>query len=283
MAWRRTFAAAFLASCAAAPSDPPTLIAPEPPAGATTGTQLAAALAGLDLEDRERALWDEAVSGNLPAFLRTLVPVEVHAEIGGVERTGTFWCAPDYLGFGPADDWFRAPMTPSLAQRIADHYGATLPTRRMVDVIWRAATVRLEPSPISPDEHDITSVEIFRRHHLRIEEQRGAVPPGALVAGIKKDVVTSALVVDSPGRVCIYGWHRPDGTRIQPLYRGHVEHYVDYSHGIRLVAHSMLVDGEPMTVEAVLADPALHVLLSDEGPIVASRYSAGPRSTPRGE
>ena len=41
--------------------------------------------------------------------------------------------------------------------------------------------------------------------------------------------------------------------------------YVDYSHGIRLVKQQMIVDGVPMSVADVLADPNLCVLLSDEG------------------
>ncbi|MBX7119558.1 MAG: hypothetical protein K1X31_11210, partial [Gemmatimonadaceae bacterium] len=59
---------------------------------------------------------------------------------------------------------------------------------------------------------------------------------------------------------------------IQPLYVGHVDWYVDYSHGIRLVRRLMRVDGVAMPFERIAADPVLHVLVSDEGPMTVLRY-----------
>jgi len=55
----------------------------------------------------------------------------------------------------------------------------------------------------------------------------------------------------------------------------HAFAHVDYSHGLRLVARRMEVDGVMTTVDAVLADPALHPLLSDEGPFASWRYPSG--------
>ena len=43
-------------------------------------------------------------------------------------------------------------------------------------------------------------------------------------------------------RVAIYGWHTLDGKPIQPVYAGHVNWYVDYSHGIRLIAKKVKID-----------------------------------------
>ena len=44
------------------------------------------------------------------------------------------------------------------------------------------------------------------------------------------------------------------------------------SHGVRLVAGTMIVDGREMSVQEVLADPELSKLLSDEGAIRQPRY-----------
>jgi hypothetical protein len=89
------------------------------------------------------------------------------------------------------------------------------------------------------------------------------------VAGDKKDVILSTYIynnlqngVTTP--VVIYGWQYTDGTPIQPLYNGHSEYYMDYSHGIRMVQQAITVDGSPTTVTAVLTNPALAALLSDE-------------------
>ena len=51
---------------------------------------------------------------------------------------------------------------------------------------------------------------------------------------------------------------------IQPLFNGHEEYYEDYSHGIRMVQQACTVDGAPTTISAVLTNPALAALLSDE-------------------
>ncbi|HLJ56297.1 MAG TPA: hypothetical protein VKT77_14750, partial [Chthonomonadaceae bacterium] len=85
-----------------------------------------------------------------------------------------------------------------------------------------------------------------------------------LVAGIKKDVVQTPLLAARPGHVAIYGWHKRDGQPIQPLTAVHIARYVDYSHAIRLVRRAVTVDGKPSTVEAVLADPEVRGMLSDE-------------------
>ena len=241
-------------------------------AGTTPGSELVGQLHSLALGPREAAIWREVEAGNVPAFLRKLVPVQVEATVGGRLRTAIFWCAVDYFGLGHDDDWFRMPVTPQLAQRIADLGGAVLPTKAMVNAIWAAAPVKLAPHPFSPALHDILSVALFYAHHQHIESQREGQPRHLLVAGIKKDVVSSALIESWPGRVVIYGWHRPDGSPIQPLSKVHGDVHVDYSHGLRLVGKDMEVDGVPTTVAAVLADPELHVLLSDEGPIQRPRY-----------
>jgi hypothetical protein len=81
------------------------------------------------------------------------------------------------------------------------------------------------------------------QHHLMIEGQRKNKK--GLIAGIKKDVVLSNKVLEHqrPNRVAIYGWHTLDSKPIQPVYAGHVNWYVDYSHGIRLIAKRVKIDG----------------------------------------
>jgi hypothetical protein len=56
------------------------------------------------------------------------------------------------------------------------------------------------------------------------------------------------------------------------LYAGHVDWFVDFSHGIRPVRRSMRVDGVTRSYEQILGDPHLAHLLSDEGIITALRY-----------
>jgi hypothetical protein len=107
-----------------------------------------------------------------------------------------------------------------------------------------------------------------------IEEQLGSARRGGLVAGHKKDVVVSNRLGEREGRVAIYGWHYTSGQPIQPLSIVHGENYLDYSHGVRLVRSTGLLDGTTtVTLTSILKDSALHVLLSDEGPLVHDRYN----------
>ena len=69
--------------------------------------------------------------------------------------------------------------------------------------------------------------------------------------------------------MAIYGWHKLDGSPIQPLTIVHKDMYVDYSHGIRLVKRAATVDGKPRDLKFLLHDAKLNSLVSDEGPVEA--------------
>jgi hypothetical protein len=114
---------------------------------------------------------------------------------------------------------------------------------------------------------EMMSSEYFLAHHRTIEGQRGTRRPGDLIAGHKKDVVVTNRLRSRPDRVAIYGWHDLRGRPIQPLSTVHFAEYADYSHGVRLVAATMVVDGQERAVVDVLRDPELAGLLSDEGVI----------------
>ena len=241
-------------------------------AGAPTGSQFIGEVAGLGYTAREARIQQEVLGGNVPGFLREFVPITVNATIGGTPTQATYYVTPDYVSIGLDRDFMRVPMTPLIAQPIADALHCLLPTRKMVNAIWSQAPIHLSPAPISPATVDIMLATTHYRHHEMVEAQRAGNPLGPAIAGIKKDVVITPLLASNPGKVAIYGWHYTNGTPIQPLYLGHVDWYVDYSHGIRLVRDRMLVNGVEMAVADVLADPDLCVLLSDEGVITNPRY-----------
>jgi hypothetical protein len=155
------------------------------------------------------------------------------------------------------------------AQRLADSLQCFLPTRKMVNDIYRQSVVKLEPLPLYALRD---SALIFWHHHLMIEGQRNNRK--GLIAGIKKDVVISDKLrpETKTGRVAIYGWHKPDGKPIQPLYTGHVNWYVDYSHGIRLVYRRIRVNNKWMDYTDVLRHPVYKKLLCDEEWCDVTRY-----------
>jgi hypothetical protein len=88
------------------------------------------------------------------------------------------------------------------------------------------------------------------------------------------DVVVSAALADKPGKVAFYGWHKPDGQPIQPLFTNRDDNWVAYNLGVRLVHRRILVDGVVRDLLEVLSDPELAPLLSDEGVIENARYSS---------
>lgn len=236
---------------------------PPRPAGAPGGQAVAHAVSGLDLKQREEILLREILSGNVPDFWRKFAEVTVQA--GGSRLV--FLTAPDYLAVGSDADFFRTPLTPTVARVIAARFHCTLPTRKMADAIYHAAAVKLTPVPRPPGP-DMTAVPAFLAYQETVRAQReatlAAFPLGSLVAGHQKDLVQTPRLAEDSGKVAIYGWHRPDGTPIQPLYTGHAETWVDYSHGIRLVSEAVFLNGRPSTIHHVLEDPRLAPLLSDE-------------------
>lgn len=243
---------------------------PPRPADAITGSAFVSQVWSLPKAAREQLILGEMSAGNIPEFLRSFVPVTVSAD----DHTGTFYVMPDVLAIGSDADYVRFPMGPLTAQSIGDAFQCTLPTRKMVNDIYAAATVKLAPHPYSPSVYDIQSVDVFNQSNTYIEGQRTAAgaPVGSFLGGIKKDVVITKLLATTPGKVAIYGWHQLNGQPIQPLYLGHEITYMDYSHGIRMVKLTMLVDGVPMLIPDVLKDPVLSALLSDEGVVNDPRY-----------
>jgi hypothetical protein len=243
---------------------------PKRPADAVGGREFFRTLEKLTPAHREEAIAAELCRGNVPDFLRTCRKVTVNAtDAAGKGHTATFEVMPDYLAVGSDADFVRVPMTPMTAARIADAFGCALPTRKVVDEVYRAATVKLDPKPLTEDRE---AAATFLRHNALIEEQRAGRKLGELVAGIKKDVVVTNRLSEKPNRVAIYGWHTADGKPIQPLSVVHRDTYVDYSHGVRLMRRMVVVDGRPRDVRHVLYAAELRGLLSDEGPITRPAY-----------
>ncbi len=263
---------AWLSALVCMPCPAQKLPLPERPDSGWSTADFVARIAKLPLADREDEITAQVLAGNVPDFLRTLQPVTVkHGK-----HTATFFVAPDYLAVGTDADYFLTPLSPIAAQRIAMRLGCTLPTPKMADDIYKASAVKLAPQNLPPTPA-MTTVAVFSDHNNLVHSQRVARraehPFGALTAGGKKDVVITASLPDLPGKVAIYGWHRLDGTPIQPLFTGHAQTWVDYSHGIRLVQQEMTVDGAPRKVDDVLSDAELAPLLSGEGVIAAARYA----------
>jgi hypothetical protein len=242
---------------------------PPRPSSAPAGAEFARQVAALSERDRDAAIRDALLGGNVPQFLRTAVPIELIGRvIDGVVTRVTLCVLPDYLAVGTARDSLLVPMGLDTALAVADAFGFILPTRKMVDAVYQQAVVRLSPQPLPPGEK-MRSTGYYVRHNELVQAQRStaSATPAVLTAGHKKDLVITKQLWSTPGRVAIYGWHRSEKAPIQPLSIVHGARYADYSHGVRLVSTTAFVDGKPRSIYDLMRDERFATLLSDEGPL----------------
>jgi hypothetical protein len=204
-------------------------------------------------------------------FLRTLVPVGLWASAAAGRAAATepdawVWVLPDYLALGTDADFLRIPLTLPVALQVAGAWDMYLPTRKIVDAVYRQAEVRLAPRPLRPGP-TMRSSEYYLRHQQLIEADLVGKRRGALTAGHKKDIVLTRRLAKQADRIAIYGWHRGEGKPIQPLSLVHGARYADYSHGVRLVDSKCLCHGVEQRLDALLLDPAEAPIFSFEGEI----------------
>lgn len=227
--------------------------------------------------ERDKAILDEIMKGNIPDNLRDMKEVNVQRKgKDGQSHDLTMHVMPDYLSVGSNEDNVRIPMTPAVAQAIADKTGTSLPTDRMVDDIHsQSKKLHLDPFQWKPgNQHarNMQSVDHYQMHDQRIDAQLGTGDAQSeLVSGHKKDLV----IPNKDGRVAIYGGTWP-GTdkRVQPYSNLHESSYEDYSHGARLVSQDVVIDGKTMKLSDVLADPNLAPLVT--------RFPPGKNGDPAG-
>ena len=239
-------------------------------AGSLTGREFYSQAVAYGWKQRDSLALLEDSIGNVPDFYFRFQPVQSkYTDTLGTEHRAIFYCSPDYFSIGNNKDWSRVPLTPLAGQVLADRHACFLPTRKMVNLIYEQAQVKLEPMPMYA--YRDSTITMYH-HHLMVEGQRKGRK--GLIAGIKKDVVlcTEEAMKGRTHRVAIYGWHKLDGKAIQPLYTGHVDWYADYSHGIRLVYRKIKVDGKWMDYTEILGNPLLSPLLSDEQGKMLLRY-----------
>lgn len=232
------------------------------------GSVVMASLMGQSGGARDNVLLREALSGNVPTYLRELQPVRFTGVVGGRQTEITICVTPDYLSIGSDSDNVRVPLGLPAALRVAEAFDMMLPTTRMVDAIYAQADLRLSPQPMTPGPQ-MSTTDYFLRHDATLDGQfaRAGGRGGILVAGHKKDLVLANRLSAAPGRVAIYGWHRGTGSPIQPLSTVHGEYYADYSHGIRLVSRTAYVNGRAVDLRSLLTDGQYAGLLNSDGPL----------------
>ncbi|EYF01890.1 hypothetical protein [Chondromyces apiculatus] len=206
----------------AAPAQPPGA----PPARSATGTGVGSR--GATPADRVPAagLLRAAVEAGLDEAVDWVeVPWEGHTV-----RVGAHALRAPYEG-----KLVRLPVSSADAFAICRAKGWVLPTASLSDAIWRAATVRLVPKPLPPDDR------MSRMGHVLVSdaeiERQIAGRPG-LAADEGKDLILAAGNALRPGTARDYGWRDAAGNPLQPLGPSsrppqHDAGWIDYSRKFR--------------------------------------------------
>ncbi len=248
-----------------------TLIALRQP-NAVFGTEFINNNMNVNRSVRETNILKEFLDGNIPDFLRKFTQITVTDD----NNTLTYLVSSDYISIGSDSDYVRMPMNPLTAQKIADQYDCSLPTRKMVIDIWKQSTYQLAPLPWGPPyDASMMSTNRIQIHNQRIQNQLVGKDISKLISGHKKDVVLSNKIApNNPNKkVVIFGWIQSNGKPIQGLnYWSHEDTYEDYSHGIRLVANDAMLNHSPVRIQDIYNDATLSYLISDEGILTFVKY-----------
>ena len=229
-------------------------------------------LSHLSVRQREDSIITYMFKGFMPSYNFQFKKISYeYKNASGEKFKISFWTTPDYLAIGTNKNFVRMPLTPQAAQLLADQFHCVLPTTKMVDEIYKTAKLKLPPIPLVESRD---SLPTFVKHHHLVQQQLNGKIPSEIIAGIKKDVVQSTAVLNNPkpNRVAIYGWHKLNRKPIQPLYTGHVDWYVDYSHGVRLVYENMLINNKIYFVKDVLNNPELARSICNDNKCSWMRY-----------
>ncbi|MCX8009640.1 MAG: hypothetical protein N3A61_00675, partial [Ignavibacteria bacterium] len=148
------------------------MIPPRSP-GSMTGSQFMNYVMNMTFEQRENEILREISKGNIPDFLRNLKSLKAKwKDNDSIEHNVIYYVMPDYLAIGSDEDYCRIPMGPITAQKIANLFGAVMPTTKLVDDIYFKADLKLAPITYKPVGNQNELIPKFIQHNQEIEAQR---------------------------------------------------------------------------------------------------------------
>ena len=238
---------------------------------------------------REDMIVNAILAGEMPSELKRFqkivftTPVVDSVEVLRVPHRVEMLVSCDFLSVGRDDDFVRMPMGPLAAQQIADTLGCILPTTYLVDRIAEASEGHIDIFPFRPLGGRNMMPIVFQDSDNAIKALYKAkgYKFGQFISGLKKEVVLTYKIQSREEMnkyEAIYGWCHPDGKVQQPLFVRHGNFYVDYSHGIRLISRTVVIDGRKCDAKEILESPKLYRLLSDEPePLKKATYAGNPK------
>jgi len=198
--------------------------------------------------NKEIAFMKQFFAGNTPSFMHFLRPVTMTAN--GISIT--LFVTPEVLSVGNDEDYMRFPLSPLAGKFIGDKFDMSLPTKGIVDALYRAADVKLAArglvadATIAKDGMHQEGAGFSWHHNEIIDGQLQAANKFDdhqihLFAGHKKEPIISTYAAQNPGKLDFYGLYGANGVAIQ-RNPAHGWTYADYSHGLRLVHKSVILE-----------------------------------------
>lgn len=200
--------------------------------------------------DRENFVYKAVTSLPTSQITGSMKPITVSKPDG---TKVTYKVMPDYLMV----DGMRVPMSGITAQKVADHFGLSLPTAAIAKEIYQNADVKVTANPLSGsgakvDGKNYSGSEVvgkgvgyapFAVHYNdKINQQlsdKGA-GDGQIVSGFAKDIVAPA----APGKLGLYGLFDAKGNPIQGG-NGQTPHetatHTEYGSFVRLISPEVTV------------------------------------------
>jgi hypothetical protein len=237
-----------------------------------SGSDIAAMMEVLEGDHREDFILEQVRNGCVPDFMRVASQI-ILTGAGGM--VGNLEVCPDYLCLGTDDDYIYAQCSIVTAQKIADEIGAMLPTKKIVDEVWKQAAGKIDIVTQTPDKKMVTSPVFLKQSRDVIAKRLElGLPLGSLQDGGFKNYILVPGLQARPGQTCIYGFHRKATNRpVQdPNLSAHDKNYVDYSQCPRFMALEMFVGDDLLNVADVLAHVLLHVLVTSDGASKVHRF-----------
>ncbi len=129
-----------------------------------SGSAFLNSTSSLSVAQRETLILRELARGNTPSCFDTPTRVSLY---GGKLVLSV---SHDYIALGSDHDFVRMPLAAFTAQKLADMLDCSLPTTKMVDLIWREAALKLVPRPLPPSSA-MTSNAYFAKENALIQAQ----------------------------------------------------------------------------------------------------------------
>lgn len=228
---------------------------------------------------REQLIYNAIVKNGPPT---NLTPITVDGPNG---TKITYQVMPDYVMV----DGVRITMTPSTAQKVADHFGMMLPTDKMSQQIYQAADTKVRANPLSSGGYvgangkhyspqDVIEKRIdqsdaaLKYNDLTNQEIEKQKQPGknlGLIAGHGKDILQP---MSNPNDPSIGGWQGKDGKALQPYsspHKGEAQSHTEYGLYTRLVGNNVIItlpNGKTITtsMDKILSHPELAKALANK-------------------